>query len=101
MHRIDRDTLFYIIQNLIHCSRLKRHRSGRPIIHSLETRQGQEALARLICAAIDNDSSMVIQTEFVTGQQRLGKWGVDEPVPATVPEPPKPPTPGSTGSFRQ
>ena len=90
MHRIDRETLFYRIHNLIQCSRIKRHKSI-PIVQSLETHEGQKKLAKLICEAIDNDSSMVIQTEFLTVEQRSGKWGVDEPVPATVPEPPKPP----------
>ena len=45
------------------------------------------------CDRIDNNSYMVIVTEII-GQapyQKLGVWGVDEPLPATVPEPPKPP----------
>lgn len=95
MHRLDRDTLFIHILNTIHCSRLKRRCSGPPIGASLESDAGQRALAKLICDQIDNDSTMVIQTEFVGfPHQRPGKWGVDEPVPATVPEPPKPPSNG-------
>ena len=55
-----------------------------------ERDKARKALAQSICAKIDNDSFMVIVTELI-GQQpykRLGNWGVDEPMPATVPEPP-------------
>lgn len=95
MHRLDRDTLFISILNTIQCSRLKRHRSGRQIVHSLESHEGQQQLAGLLCERLDNDSTMVIRAEFVTREQRPGRWGVDEPVPATVPEPPKPPRNGT------
>jgi hypothetical protein len=40
---------------------------------------------------------MVIVTEMISlasPYPRLGKWGVDEPVPATVPQPPLPPASG-------
>ena len=49
-------------------------------------------LARKICDQIDNDSAMVIVTEMICLAEKRyrGKWGVDEPVPATVPEPPPP-----------
>jgi len=47
-------------------------------------------LAKLIAAQFDNDSSMVVVTEMLRAMpyDRPGKWGIDEPVPATVPEPP-------------
>ncbi|MDP9424039.1 MAG: hypothetical protein M3Q19_14625 [Pseudomonadota bacterium] len=40
-------------------------------------------LAKAIAGQFDNDSSMVIATEFVglAPHQRPGKWGVDEPPP--------------------
>lgn len=82
MHRLDRDTLFHLLLNAIRCSRLKRHRSGRPISASLESHEGQEELAKLLCDQLDNDSRMVIQTEWTGGYTRLGRWGVDEPDPA-------------------
>jgi hypothetical protein len=89
MHRLDRDTLYFLIHGVIQCSRLKRHRSGRQITASLDTHEGQSKLAELICRQIDNDSRMVIQTEFVGfPHQRLGTWDVDEPAPARVPIPP-------------
>ena len=94
MHRISRFDLFSIIYGVIACIRLKRRTGSRQIHASLETQQGASAVAEMICEAIDNDSKMVISTEMV-GQTwpRLGKWGVDEPVPAIVPELPKPPNP--------
>src|SRR5262245_49777548 len=57
--------------------------------------RAREALAQKVCDQIDNDSYMVIVTEMIGEAQKRyrGKWGVDEPVPATVPEPP-PPTSG-------
>jgi hypothetical protein len=92
MHRIDRDTLFISLLNLIHCSRLKRRCSGPPILASLETHEGQRKLAELICDRIDNDSTMVIRTEPVGfPHSRPGKWDIDEPAPARVPVPPPPP----------
>ena len=91
MHRVDRETLYHLIRSVIHGSRLKRHKST-PITASLETQEGQTRLAELLCQQIDNDSRMVIQTEWVGGNIRLGRWGEDEPVPATVPVPPKAPT---------
>lgn len=52
----------------------------------------RKELARTICDRIDNDSYMVIATETVGMEpyRKPGKWGVDEPVPAIVPVPPKP-----------
>lgn len=92
MHRISRQDLFSTIYGVIACSRLKRRSAGRQVHASLDTQQGAAAVAELICDAIDNDSKMVISAEMVGHTwPRLGKWGVDEPVPATVPEPPKPP----------
>jgi len=58
-----------------------------------EADAARDALAKSICDRIDNNSYMVIVAEII-GQapyQKLGVWGVDEPLPATVPEPPKPP----------
>jgi len=45
-------------------------------------------LAKLIAAKLDNDSSMVVVTEMLRllPYDRRGKWGVDEPMPATAPE---------------
>jgi hypothetical protein len=93
MHRISRTDLYHTIYGVITCSRLKRRSAGRQIHASLETQEGQSAVTHLICDAIDNDSRMVIATEMVGFGHgaRHGKWGVDEPVPAKVPEPPKPP----------
>ena len=54
-----------------------------------EADEARAELAKSICNKIDNDSYMVIVTEMVarsTPYPRRGKWGVDEPVPATVPE---------------
>ena len=94
MHRLDHDTLYLRIHNLIQCSRIKRHKHI-PIVHSLESHEGQRELAKLICEAIDNDSTMIIRTDFIGfPHQRHGKWDVDEPAPAKVPEPPKPPSNG-------
>ena len=59
-----------------------------------EADEARKALAQSICARIDNDSYMVIVTEMIartTPYPHRGKWGVDEPTPATVPEPPRPP----------
>ena len=46
------------------------------------------AMIEHICNKIDNDSAMVIVADMVgfNAGQRRGKWGVDEPVPAVVPE---------------
>jgi hypothetical protein len=45
-------------------------------------------LAKLIAAHLDNDSSMVVVTEMlrILPYDRPGKWGVDEPMPASLPE---------------
>jgi hypothetical protein len=62
-----------------------------------EAQEARSELARSICDQIDNDSYMVIVTEMISlasPYPRLGKWGVDEPVPATVPQPPLPPASG-------
>ena len=56
-----------------------------------EADEARRDLAQSICDRIDNGSYMVIVTEMVaqtTPYPRRGKWGVDEPVPATVPVPP-------------
>lgn len=90
MHRIDRQTLFHLICSVIVGSRLKRHKNT-PIVHSLESTEGKEKLAELVCKQIDNDSYMVVRTEFLSSIQRHGKWDIDEPAPARVPELPKPP----------
>ena len=90
MHRISRRDLADSINVLITCSRLKRRTGGRQITASLDTHEGAIALTELICNAIDNDSRMVIATEMV--DQRPGKWGVDEPIPARVPVAPLPPS---------
>jgi len=99
MHRLSRLELQCLVHNIIVCCRLKRHRSGRPISHSLETPEGKAQLTDLICAQIDNDSVMVIAAESVGfgSSARRGKWGIDEPTPATVPEPPKPPSASPKG----
>ena len=53
----------------------------------LEADQGRDEMAKLICDQLDNDSSMVIVAEMVGATHAVrGKWGVDEPVPATVPD---------------
>ena len=58
-----------------------------------ERDKARKDLTRSICEKLDNDSYMVIVTELIgeAYQARLGKWGVEEPVPATVPQPPPPP----------
>jgi hypothetical protein len=59
-----------------------------------ERDEARKALAQSICDKIDNGSYMVIVTDIIartTPYPRRGKWGVDEPVPATVPLPPAPP----------
>ena len=56
--------------------------------------KARRELARSISEKVDNDSYMVIVTEMIARTSpwpHLGKWGVDEPVPATVPRPPPPP----------
>ena len=56
--------------------------------------EARRELAERICNQIDNDSYMVIVTDMVamtTPYPRRGKWGVDEPPPAVVPQPPRPP----------
>ena len=51
-------------------------------------------MARSICGQVDNDGYMVIVTELIglAPTSRRGAWGIDEPVPAEVPEAPPPPT---------
>ena len=59
-----------------------------------EADEARDELTRNICDKIDNDAYMVIVTEMIartTPYPHRGKWGVDEPTPATVPEPPRPP----------
>lgn len=56
--------------------------------------KARKELTRSICEKLDNDSYMVIVAELIGDayQARLGKWGVDEPCPATVPMSPSPPS---------
>ena len=56
--------------------------------------KARQALTRSICEKLDNDSYMVIVTEMILRSSpwpHLGKWGIDEPVPATVTQAPAPP----------
>ena len=58
-----------------------------------EAERGEREMVEYICSKIDNDSYMVIVAEMVgrCASQRRGKFGVDEPVPATVPGFPRAP----------
>ena len=60
--------------------------------------KARKELAQSICDRLDNQSYMVIVTELIGEPHlaRLGKWGVHEPVPATVPVPPPPPPEAAT-----
>jgi hypothetical protein len=91
MHRIARADLEALVYVALTCApdSIKRGLKSK----LLEERdKAREALARKICEKIDSDSAMVIVTELIgeAQQRHRGKWGVDEPVPATVPEPPPP-----------
>ena len=57
-----------------------------------ERDKARGALAQSICDKIENVSAMVIVSELIgeAQERHRGKWGVDEPVPATVPEPAPP-----------
>jgi hypothetical protein len=59
---------------------------------SFDVERGERELVDYICDKIDNDSLMVIAADPVGfgASSRRGKWGVDEPVPATLPLFPKP-----------
>jgi hypothetical protein len=91
MHRIARrDLETFVFVALATAPPLVKSRLRSKLPH--EADRAREALARKICDQLDNDSYMVIVTEMI-GQppySRLGKWGVDEPVPAVVPEAPAP-----------
>jgi len=94
MHRIARRDLEALVYVAITCAppAIKRGLKSR----LLEERDKARAeLARRICDQIDNDSYMVIVTELIGDAEKChrGTWGVDEPVPATAPQPP-PPTSG-------
>ena len=94
MHRIARADLEAIVYVAIACASdsIKRRMKSK-LPH--EAQQARSELASSICDKIDNDSYMVIVTELIEQAEKRyrGRWGVDEPVPATVPEPP-PPTSG-------
>ena len=95
MHRLPRRDLEDLVFVAITCapSAIKRGLKSK----LLEDRDKARAeLARNICDKIDNDSAMVIVTELIAQQEKKvrGKWGVDEPVPATVPVDPPPPSSG-------
>ena len=97
MHRIARRDLEALVYVAIACASdsIKRGMKSK-LPH--EAQDARSALARSICDRIDNDSYMVIVTELIVQAEKRyrGKWGVDEPVPATVPEPPAP----SSGDWR-
>ena len=59
-----------------------------------EAERGEREMVEYICGKIDNDSYMVIVAELVgeCASQRRGKFGVEEPMPATVPSFSRPPT---------
>jgi hypothetical protein len=60
-----------------------------------EADEARDELTRAICDRLDNDSYMVIVTEMIalsTPYPRRGTWGVDEPIPARVPEFPAAPS---------
>jgi 16S rRNA U516 pseudouridylate synthase RsuA-like enzyme len=81
MHRLSRSDLesrlfvaFVTASKLIHRKLLSKQR--------MVVEEGRKEMIRHLCDKIDNDSSMVIRTEF-TGEppKTPGKWGVDEPSP--------------------
>jgi hypothetical protein len=94
MHRIARADLEALVYVAITCApdSIKRGMKSKLLA---DRDKARGALARSICEKIDNDSYMVIVTELIgeAHQARRGAWGIDEPLPATVPEPP-PPTAG-------
>jgi hypothetical protein len=92
MHRIARKDLEALVYVAITCAPplIKRGMKSK-LLDERDKARGE--LARMICERIDNDSYMVIVTEMIgeAHKRYRGKWGVDEPVPATVPLPPRPP----------
>lgn len=99
MHRVTRrDLESFVFVALATAPPLVKSKLRSKLPH--EADEARKALARTICDQIDNDSYMVIVTAMI-GQapyQKLGKWGVDEPVPARVPEAPAPPPPVDAGA---
>jgi hypothetical protein len=91
MHRIARHDLEALVYVALTCAppAIKRGLRSK-LLEERDKARGE--LARKICDQIDNDSAMVIVTELIGEAQvrHRGKWGVDEPVPANVPEPPPP-----------
>jgi hypothetical protein len=92
MHRIARRDLESLVFVAITCASpaIKRGLKSK-LLEERDKARGE--LARSICDKIDNDSYMVIVTELIAQSSpypRRGEWGVDEPVPATVPVPPPP-----------
>jgi len=89
MHRIARRDLEALVYVAITCAppAIKRGLKSR-LLEERDKARGE--LARRICDQIDNDSYMVIVSEMIcrAEKQYRGAWGVDEPVPATVPESP-------------
>ena len=97
MHRIARADLEALVYVAIACASPAIKRGMKSKLPN-EAQQARSALARSICDKIDNDSYMVIVTELIgdAEQRRRGAWGLDEPVPATVPQAPPP----SGGDWR-
>lgn len=87
MHRLPRFRLLDLIVVVLATAR-KETKAKMLSKNPLQADQGRSEMATLICNQIDNDSSMVLVTEFI-GEAHVaqrGKWGVDEPEPAVVPE---------------
>ena len=93
MHRVSRiDLESLVVVALATAPALIKSKLRSRLPH--EADEARDALARSICDKIDNDAYMVIVTEMIaktTPYPRRGHWGVDEPVPAVVPEAPRPP----------
>ena len=92
MHRVARKDLEALVHVAIATARSPIKRKLRSKLPH-EADEARAELARAICEKIDNDSYMVIVAEMVarsTPYPRRGKWGVDEPVPAAVPQPQRP-----------
>jgi hypothetical protein len=92
MHRLPRNDLEALVHVAIATAPpLIKRKLKSKLPH--EADEARSELAQSICDKIDNDSFMVIVTEMIaqtTPYPRRGKWGVDEPVPAEVVEPPPP-----------
>ena len=86
MHRIARADLESLVYVAITCAppAIKRGLKSKLLA---ERDKARGELARLVCEKIDNDSYMVIVTELIgeAHKRYRGKWGIDEPVPTTVP----------------